>query len=115
MLASSLCLLYAGFMSLCLSMSRHYKCLESASPGARRLLLRKLGGWTLLGASLLFCLLAGESWSLGLVNWLGIATLSLLILVFVLAYDARKALWLAKAGFAGSVLFAAVRLVPLGL
>ncbi|MBK5539152.1 DUF3325 domain-containing protein [Pseudomonas sp. TH05] len=107
LLAVLLC--YAGFAALCLSMDRHHSDLlgRKASAGRRQGL--RLGGWSLLGLSL-WAAVAAAGWGLGLVQWCAVLMLSALLLVLLLPYRPRLALWLAALGLLASPLAAVAQL-----
>ncbi|RON56747.1 DUF3325 domain-containing protein [Pseudomonas frederiksbergensis] len=97
----ALLLCYGGFTALCLSMDRHHADLLGRKPSTRRRLNMRLGGWLLLGLSL-WTAVSATGWGLGLVEWFAVLMLSALMLVLLLPYRPRLALWLAALGLVAS-------------
>lgn len=84
-------LAYAGFLLLSLAMDRHHRDLLGGVPGRMRRWLFRIGGWALLGLSILPCG-ALWGWSFGAVAWCGVLTLAVLALVSLAPYAPRVAL-----------------------
>lgn len=83
---------YAGMVALCLGLERHYKQVwGTPSTRVQRLVLRALG-WAGLLVSLLLCA-AGWGWAMGPVGWFGVISLAGLLLVGVLPYAPRLAVY----------------------
>ncbi|KPN92705.1 DUF3325 domain-containing protein [Pseudomonas nunensis] len=97
----ALLLCYGGFTALCLSMDRHHADLLGRKPSVRRRSNLQLGGWLLLGLSL-WAAVSATGWGLGLVEWFAVLMLSALLLVLLLPYRPRLALWLAALGLVAS-------------
>ncbi|MGE8145621.1 DUF3325 domain-containing protein [Pseudomonas frederiksbergensis] len=97
----ALLLCYGGFAALCLSMDRHHADLLGRKPSAKRRRNMKLGGWLLLALSL-WAAVSATGWGLGLVEWFAVLMLSALMLVLLLPYRPRLALWLAALGLVAS-------------
>ncbi|VVP72002.1 hypothetical protein PS918_01302 [Pseudomonas fluorescens] len=99
LLACLLC--YGGFTALCLSMDRHHAEWLGRTPSlpVRRRL--KCAGWLLLGLSM-WAAVSATGWALGLVEWFAVLMLSALLLVMLLPYRPRLALWLAALGLLAS-------------
>lgn len=96
---------YAGFASLCLAMNRHHQHAWQRTPSPAVATTLKVFGWSLLGISLLACILS-RNWSLGLVAWVGALSAAVLVLVFLLPYKPRTAAALALvAPVAAAVLY----------
>lgn len=94
---------YAGFCALCLSLDRHCQDLFGRKPTAHQRLALRLGGWVLLGLSLVSAVMA-SGWSFGLVEWTAVLMGSALLLVLLLPYRPRVAFALAAASLLGSPL-----------
>ncbi|WP_025131663.1 DUF3325 domain-containing protein [Pseudomonas sp. PH1b] len=101
----TLLLCYAGFTGLCLSLERHHGELLGHKPSARRRHGLRLGGWLLLGLSLVAAVV-DTGWGLGLVQWCGLLMCSALALVLLLPYRPRLALSMAGASLLASPLAA---------
>ena len=87
---------YIGMLGLCQGLERHYKQVwQRACPRALRVGLRGMG-WLALLASLLLCAQAW-GWAMGPVAWLGVMSLSGMLLVMLLPYWPRLAVGLATA------------------
>lgn len=99
----ALLLCYGGFTLLCLSMDRHHSDLLGRKPSARRRQALRLSGWVLLALSL-WAAVAATGWSLGLVQWCAVLMLSALLLVLLMPYQPRLALFLAGLGLLTSAL-----------
>ena len=84
-------LAYPGFLLLSLAMDRHHRDLLGGSPGRVRRQLCRIGGWALLGLSILPCF-ALWGWSFGAVAWCGVLTLAAFTLVALTTYAPRAAL-----------------------
>ncbi|MGF6129428.1 hypothetical protein QF019_004656 [Pseudomonas frederiksbergensis] len=97
----ALLLCYGGFAALCLSMDRHHADLLGRKPSAKRRRNMKLGGWLLLALSL-WAAVSATGWGRGLVEWFAVLMLSALMLVLLLPYRPRLALWLAALGLVAS-------------
>lgn len=85
----TLLLALAGFAALSLSMQKHHRDLLGGAPLRARALALKCAGWLLLAASL-WTALSGEGVFVGIVLWLGIATIAALTVAMLLTYGARK-------------------------
>lgn len=75
----------AGFAALALSMPKHHRDLIRGALSPRRKLGHRIAGWALLSTSVVLALI-GESTSIGIVLWLGLATLAALIVALMLTY-----------------------------
>lgn len=87
-------LAYPGFLLLALAMDRHHRDLFRHAPDRMRRRHFQLGGWALLGLSLLPCL-ALWGGAIGWVAWLGVLSVAAWGLVFLLTYAPRTAILLA--------------------
>lgn len=88
----SLLLAYTSMLALCQGLERHYKQVWGKPPalGLRRAL--RLIGWLLLAASL-WASAQAWGWSMGPVAWLGLLSLSGLLLAWLLPYTPRLAVY----------------------
>lgn len=87
---------YAGMLGLCQGLERHYKQVwQRPCPRSLRLALRGLG-WAGLVVSLLLCAQAW-GWAMGPVAWFGVISLAAVVLVMLLPYWPRVAVWLVAA------------------
>jgi Protein of unknown function (DUF3325) len=102
-----LALAYSGMAGLGFAMDRHHEQLTSLreTPVRRRVLLR-IGGWLLLIAALVPCVMAWGA-TVGPVVWLGFLSAGALAVALMLPYRPRGAAWLAAiAAPAGSAALA---------
>lgn len=88
---------YTGFTALCLSMERHYNDLLGRKPSPRARLGLRLLGWLLLLATLC-ATIRNAGWAMGLVHGGTVLMATVVLLVWLLAYQPRLALALAGAG-----------------
>jgi len=86
MVLSALLLAFVGFTIIASSMDRHVDDLPFAGSG--HLMLWRVGGWLLLAASLLPCLVRWNT-SVALAAWLGLLTFAALALALALTYAPR--------------------------
>ncbi|OZI74214.1 DUF3325 domain-containing protein [Bordetella genomosp. 12] len=88
--ADAFCLAYAGFTALSMAMDRHFEDVfdRPLSVGLRRSL--RLGGTLALAVSLLLCARL-HGWSYGSVLWIGMLSLSGLVLIWIMTYRPRLA------------------------
>ncbi|MET1078810.1 MAG: DUF3325 family protein [Pseudomonas sp.] len=84
LMVSGLVLSVAAMLALCLGLERHARQLGRAPSRNQRRALRGLG-WLLLGLSLPACGLAW-GWAVGAVAWVGLLSLSGLLLALTLPY-----------------------------
>jgi len=85
---ATLILSLAGFSALALSMTKHHRDLIGRPlPKARKLVL-SVAGSALLAASLIPAII-GQGISIGLVLWLGVATIAALAVAMGLTYGPR--------------------------
>ncbi len=76
-----------GLGALCLGMPKHYRqCFGRLPPLSRSRMLRALG-WALLALSL-GCAVQSSGWQVGLLEWIGLASVCGLALVFTLPFIA---------------------------
>jgi len=82
-LAALLCL--AGFVALCLSMTRHHEALIGGRPSAGRRLALRVAGWKALA---LGAWASVHAWgpAYGAIGWLGLLTLSAAVVLLTLTY-----------------------------
>lgn len=87
---------YSGMLALCQGLERHYKQVwgKPCTVWQRRLL--RAAGWAGLAASLGLCVVAW-GWAMGPVGWFGAISLAGLLLVMLLPYLPRVAVWLGAA------------------
>ena len=93
----SLLLAYSSMLALCQGLERHYKQVWGRAPtlGLRRVL--RLAGWLLLVASL-WASAQAWGWAMGPIGWLGLLSLSGLLLAWLLPYTPRLAVYWPLAG-----------------
>ncbi|MHC6224915.1 DUF3325 domain-containing protein [Pseudomonas sp. X10] len=96
MFVGGLLFAYSGMLGLCQGLERHYKQVWG-KPCAlwQRRGLRALG-WGALVVSFLLCV-AAWGWAMGPVGWFGVISLAGLVLVMLLPYLPRLAVWLGAA------------------
>ncbi|KAA0676501.1 DUF3325 domain-containing protein [Roseomonas genomospecies 6] len=99
MILSSLCIAYAGFLALALSMDRHHEQVFARRPSARTSRFLGWAGWMALGLSLPPAVV-GWGWAIGLPAWLGLLTVAAAALVLLLPHAPRAALRLGPAALA---------------
>jgi hypothetical protein len=85
MIALAILLCLAGFVALCLSMSRHHETLIGGRPTTGRRLALRAAGWSALG---LGAWASVRAWgpTYGVIGWLGLLTLSAAIVLLALTY-----------------------------
>jgi len=76
---------FAGFLALSLSMSRHYRQIFQRSVSRKVSLWLRCLGWTGLGVALAVCV-AHSGWAVGVLLWFGVLSAIGLINVLWLAY-----------------------------
>jgi hypothetical protein len=81
-------LCYAGLSGLCFAMSRHDRHMWHRSPSAVRSRMLRMGGWLLLGLSLVACIRVWGA-SVGFVMWFGLISAAAALIVFLLPYAPR--------------------------
>ncbi|HKS13121.1 MAG TPA: DUF3325 domain-containing protein [Pseudomonas sp.] len=96
MFVGGLLFAYSGMLALCQGLERHYKQVWGKPCAVwQRRVLRALG-WVGLGVSFVLCVQAW-GWAMGPVGWFGVMSLSGLVLVMLLPYVPRVAVWLGAA------------------
>ena len=80
----------AGFALLALSMLKHYREFFRGAPARSASLSMRVAGWAMLALALVPAI-AGSGSSIGIVVWLGLATLAASIVALMLTY--RKLWW----------------------
>ncbi len=88
-------------LALCLATDRHHGELLHGKPSSARRLGLRVAGWLLLMLST-WPTVAVRGWGQGLVEWCAVLMLSALLLVLLLPYRPRLALFLAGAGLLAS-------------
>lgn len=89
MIAIAFALSYAGFLALCLSMSRHYKDVfqkNVSEPVSNRL---RISGWLLLISVFAACI-AQAGWQVGPVLCIAMLTAGALLVSLLLTYAPRR-------------------------
>lgn len=94
MIVLAFSLAYAGFLALCLSMSRHYRDVFHRSLPDRTARMLRGGGWILLAASLAASV-AHSGGPVGTVLWIALLTAGAALVVLLLTYAPRRVLALA--------------------
>lgn len=85
MLSAAFALVVAGFVSLALSMTRHYRqVFQRAGPHGKRVWLIPFG-WLALTAALAICV-ARSGWGAGMLLWFGILSGAGILVVLLIAY-----------------------------
>lgn len=80
----------AGFTSLAFAMERHEKQLWANTPSSRRRWSLRSAGTGLIIGSMLGCV-QSSGWSIGLVEWVGLLTLTAIGVVLGLIYWRKSA------------------------
>ncbi|WP_051362220.1 DUF3325 domain-containing protein [Solimonas soli] len=91
MIALAFTLGYAGFLALCLSMSRHQREIVGRTLPESRAPWLRLAGWALLLASFAASATHGGV-PIGAVRWCGLLTAAALFAVLMLSYAPRRML-----------------------
>lgn len=84
---------YLGMLALCLGLERHYKQVWGRVPARGLRVALRVAGWLALAVSFWLCGLAW-GWAIGPVAWCGVISLAGFVLVMVLPYWPRVAVWL---------------------
>jgi len=106
MMLAALMLVYAGWMALCLAMTRHQRPLLQRELGRRASALLRAGGASLLLLGLAAALCA-QGWQIGPVAWVACLAVSGIALVLTLPYRPRACLRFAGLALALAPLLAA--------
>ncbi|AHV91240.1 DUF3325 domain-containing protein [Bordetella holmesii] len=105
--AAAFCLAYARFTALSMAMDRHFEdAFDRTLPAGLRRALRA-GGSLALALSLWLCARL-HGWSYGSVLWIGMLSISGLLLIWVMTYRPRAAWTAGIACLAIAPLFAAL-------
>lgn len=105
MTIAAFCLVYAGFSALCLAMDRHYEDIfDRAIPPRLRRGLR-IAGWSALALAL-YLSAQVWGWSYGVVEWIGMASIAGLILIWFVTFRPHAALVLGGVCALAAPLFA---------
>ena len=105
MVIAAFCLVYAGFSALCVAMDRHFEDLfDRAIPRQLRRCLRVAGWFALVLALYLSAQVWG--WSYGLVEWIGMASIAGLILIWFVTFRPHAAIILGGVCALAAPLFA---------
>ncbi len=109
LICASLVCAYAGMLSLCLGLERHFKQIWNRLPTPLLRRALRLCGWLGLAASFASAI-SGWGWAMGPVAWYGLIGGTGLGLVLLLPYRPRLAVWLAPSGLLACSLLAVARL-----
>lgn len=80
MMEIALC--YNGLLALCLAMPKHYRQLFGRSSSDHVRWALKIAGWSAMAGSLLSAI-ASNGWSFGPVEWIGMTSVTGVVLIFL--------------------------------
>ena len=91
---STIALIYIGMMCLNLAMDKHFKQVFARSISQSQALSLKLLGWVIVALSV-YCSTLAWTLSIGLAVWFGIATFMVGLMIYIQAYQAKWAYYIA--------------------
>ncbi|MBB3102509.1 DUF3325 domain-containing protein [Azomonas macrocytogenes] len=90
-------LAYTGMLALCLGLERHYRQIWRETPPVWLRRGLRVGGWMVLVMAFHACNLAWGA-AMGAVGWFGLVSLTGFVLLLLLPYAPRLAVWLPVGG-----------------